>query len=109
MEQQSAQEEWEAVEEIQSGTGPRSVWGWGHSSQRVWGGAWLGWWRRAGERAEGLGGGVGCRLPSFPTILSLGVTAAPRCAALGLPRMQRLLWGQAELVVALVALERMQG
>lgn len=52
---------------------------------------------------------MGCRLPSFPTILSLGVTAAPRCAALGLPRMQRLLWGQAELVVALVALERMQG
>ena len=91
MEQQSAQEEWEAVEDIQSGTGPRSVWGWGHSSQRVWGGTWLG------------------RLPSFPTILSLGVTAAPRCAALGLPRMQRLLWGQAELVVALVALERMQG
>lgn len=26
MEQQSAQEEWEAVEDIQSGTGPRSVW-----------------------------------------------------------------------------------
>lgn len=65
------------MEDIQSGTGPRSVREGGVAPRRAGEGHG---WGGGTELGKGLiGKGVGYRLPSFPTIPSLGVTAVLRC------------------------------